>query len=73
MNEDHIIQEEPHMKYMFASDIHGSAYYCRKTLETYRQSGAARLILLGGHFIPWSPAMNCPGRYDPQAGLCHAE
>ena len=35
------------MKYMFASDIHGSAYYCRKLLEAYRQSGAERLILLG--------------------------
>ena len=34
------------MKYMFASDIHGSAYYCRKLLEAYRQSGAERLILL---------------------------
>ena len=35
------------MKYMFASDIHGSAHYCRKMLEVYRQSGAERLILLG--------------------------
>ena len=32
------------MKYMFASDIHGSAHYCRKMLEAYRQSGADRLI-----------------------------
>lgn len=25
------------MKYMFASDVHGSAYYCRKMLEAYEQ------------------------------------
>lgn len=25
------------MKYMFASDIHGSAYYCKKMLEAYEQ------------------------------------
>ena len=25
------------MKYMFASDVHGSAYYCRKMLETYKK------------------------------------
>ena len=26
------------MKYMFASDIHGSAYYCRKMLDAYKKS-----------------------------------
>ncbi len=25
------------MKYMFASDVHGSAYYCRKMLEAYEK------------------------------------
>ena len=35
------------MKYMFASDIHGSAYYCRKMLEAYEKEGAKRLVLLG--------------------------
>ena len=35
------------MKYMFASDIHGSAYYCKKMLEAYEQEKADRLILLG--------------------------
>ena len=34
------------MKLMFASDIHGSAYYCRKMLEIYEKSGAERLVLL---------------------------
>ena len=35
------------MKYMFASDVHGSAFYCRKMLEAYREEGAERLVLLG--------------------------
>ena len=35
------------MKYMFASDVHGSAYYCRKMLETYKKEQAERLVLLG--------------------------
>lgn len=35
------------MKLMFASDIHGSAYYCRKMLEAYQAEEAGRLILLG--------------------------
>ena len=25
------------MKYMFASDVHGSAYYCRLMLEKYKE------------------------------------
>lgn len=32
---------------MIASDIHGSAYYCRKLLEAYDREGADRLLLLG--------------------------
>ena len=35
------------MKYMFASDVHGSAYYCRKMLEAYDEEKAERLVLLG--------------------------
>ena len=35
------------MKYMFASDVHGSAYYCRKMLEADDEEKAERLVLLG--------------------------
>ena len=35
------------MKYFFASDIHGSAFYCRKMLESFKESGAERIVLLG--------------------------
>ena len=35
------------MKLMIASDIHGSAYYCRKMLAAYEREQADRLLLLG--------------------------
>ena len=35
------------MKYVIASDIHGSAYYCRLLKERYLQEGAQKLLLLG--------------------------
>ena len=35
------------MKLMIASDIHGSAYYCRKMLEAYDREQAEKLLLLG--------------------------
>ncbi|MGL5434876.1 MAG: phosphodiesterase [Lachnospiraceae bacterium] len=53
------------MKYMFASDIHGSAYYCRKMLEAYDQSGADRLILLGD-LLYHGPRNELPREYAPK-------
>lgn len=53
------------MKYMFASDIHGSAYYCRKILEVYTKSGADRLILLGD-LLYHGPRNELPRDYDPK-------
>lgn len=53
------------MKYMFASDIHGSACYCRKMLEIYRQSGAGRLILLGD-ILYHGPRNDLPKEYAPK-------
>ena len=35
------------MKYLIASDIHGSAYYCDLLAGFYRRCGADRLVLLG--------------------------
>ncbi len=35
------------MKYLIASDIHGSAYYCDRLAGFYRRCGADRLVLLG--------------------------
>ncbi len=53
------------MKYMFASDIHGSAYYCRKTLEAFQASGARRLILLGD-ILYHGPRNDLPREYAPK-------
>ena len=35
------------MKWMIASDLHGSAYYCKKMVEAFEREGAARLLMLG--------------------------
>ena len=35
------------MKYMFASDIHGSAHYAKKVVDKFKELGADRLILCG--------------------------
>lgn len=35
------------MKYVIASDIHGSAYYCRLLRDRFREEGAQKLLLLG--------------------------
>lgn len=53
------------MKYMFASDIHGSAYYCRRLMETYVRSGAERLILLGD-LLYHGPRNDLPREYAPK-------
>ena len=35
------------MKYFIASDIHGSAYYCKKMLEAWEKEEADRIVFLG--------------------------
>lgn len=51
--------------YLFASDIHGSAYYCRKLLETFQKSGAKKLILLGD-ILYHGPRNDLPREYAPK-------
>ena len=53
------------MKIMFASDIHGSAYYCRKMLDIYSESGAGRLVFWETSCIT-VPAMTFPGNMPPR-------
>jgi putative phosphoesterase len=53
------------MKLMFASDIHGSAYYCEKMLEVYRKEKAERLILLGD-LLYHGPRNDLPKDYAPK-------
>ena len=53
------------MKYMFASDIHGSAYYCRKMLDAFEKEGAERLVLLGD-LLYHGPRNDLPKEYAPK-------
>lgn len=53
------------MKIMFASDIHGSAFYCRRLAELFLQSGAERLVLLGD-ILYHGPRNDLPKDYAPK-------
>ncbi|MEE0692762.1 MAG: phosphodiesterase [Lachnospiraceae bacterium] len=53
------------MKLLVASDIHGSAYYCRKLLDTYEKEGAQRMILLGD-ILYHGPRNDLPREYAPK-------
>ena len=53
------------MKLMIASDIHGSALYCRQMLEAYRREGADRLLLLGD-LLYHGPRNDLPEEYAPK-------
>ncbi len=53
------------MKLMIASDIHGSAYYCKKMLERYQEEGAERLLLLGD-LLYHGPRNDLPREYAPK-------
>lgn len=54
------------MKLFIASDIHGSAYYCRKMIEAYNYENADRLLLLGD-LLYHGPRNDLPREYDPKA------
>ena len=53
------------MKIMIASDIHGSAYYCRKLLEAFHTEQAGRLLLLGD-ILYHGPRNDLPKDYAPK-------
>lgn len=53
------------MKIMIASDIHGSAYYCKKLLEAYEREQADKLLLLGD-LLYHGPRNDLPKEYDPK-------
>lgn len=53
------------MKLFVASDIHGSAYYCRKMLDTYQKEGAERMLLLGD-ILYHGPRNDLPREYAPK-------
>lgn len=54
------------MKVMIASDIHGSAYYCKKMIEAYKREQADKLLLLGD-ILYHGPRNDLPKEYHPKA------
>ena len=53
------------IKLMIASDIHGSAYYCKKMLEAFDREQADRLLLLGD-ILYHGPRNDLPKEYAPK-------
>ena len=53
------------MKWMIASDLHGSAYYCRQMIEAFQREGADRLLLLGD-LLYHGPRNDLPRDYAPK-------
>ena len=53
------------MKYFIASDIHGSAYYCEKILESFEREKADKLLLLGD-ILYHGPRNDLPKDYSPK-------
>lgn len=53
------------MKYMFASDIHGSAYWCGRLLQAFEREKADRLVLLGDELYH-GPRNPLPDGYAPK-------
>ena len=53
------------MKYLIASDLHGSATYTKQLLEAYDREGADRLLLLGD-LLYHGPRNDLPDGYAPK-------
>lgn len=53
------------MKLMIASDIHGSAYYCKKMIDAFSYEKADKLLLLGD-ILYHGPRNDLPKEYAPK-------
>lgn len=53
------------MKYVIASDIHGSAYYCALLMKAFQREKADRLLLLGD-ILYHGPRNDLPRDYAPK-------
>ena len=56
------------MKLLIASDIHGSAYYCRKLLDAWDREQPERVLLLGD-LLYHGPRNDLPEEYNPKEVL----
>lgn len=54
------------MKWIIASDIHGSSFYCKKLIEKFHEENADRLLLLGD-ILYHGPRNDLPKEYNPKA------
>ncbi len=53
------------MRLMIASDIHGSAFYCREMLKAFKNEHADKLLLLGD-ILYHGPRNDLPKEYAPK-------
>lgn len=53
------------MKWLIASDIHGSAYYCEKLIHAFEYEKADKLLLLGD-VLYHGPRNDLPKEYNPK-------
>lgn len=53
------------MKLMIASDIHGSAYYCKELLECWKKEQPDKLLILGD-ILYHGPRNDLPREYAPK-------
>ena len=53
------------MKLMIASDIHGSAFYCRQMLEAFEREKADKMLILGD-ILYHGPRNDLPKDYAPK-------
>lgn len=53
------------MKWLIASDIHGSSYYCQKLIECIEKEHPDRIILLGDTLYH-GPRNDLPKEYNPK-------
>lgn len=54
------------MKILIASDLHGSAKYCRQLLETFTKENADKMLLLGD-ILYHGPRNDLPEEYSPKS------
>ena len=53
------------MKWIIASDLHGSAHYCRQLLEAWKREEAPRMLFLGD-LLYHGPRHDLPEGYAPK-------
>lgn len=53
------------MRWMIASDIHGSSYYCKRMIEAFQKEQADRLLILGD-ILYHGPRNDLPKDYTPK-------